>query len=190
METLDCHSIVYVLCASSMKTCAWLPAQWLGIQPCQHHLSTLSHLLNPVAASPRSNTLLVILLITLANNVVEPKLINPLAGAHNPQPIPELLLLQELLCQVLEVPSRKLEVADDLDLAVLEVGDGDVIAEVTGAAVDLDAGLQEGRKGGRVEDLVVGRLRRVDDVLLGLLGAFALAELLGRGAGAGFLFSC
>jgi len=56
-------------------------------------------------------------------------------------------------------------VGDDLDLAVVEVGDGDCVAEVARQAVDLDAGLQEGGEGGRVEDLVVGGLLGVDDEL-------------------------
>jgi hypothetical protein len=57
-------------------------------------------------------------------------------------------------------------VGDDLDLAVVEVGDGDGLAEVTGATVDLDARLEEGGEGRRVEDLVVGGLGSVDDELL------------------------
>jgi hypothetical protein len=57
-------------------------------------------------------------------------------------------------------------VSNDLDLAVVEVGDGDGLAEVTGAAVDLDARLEEGGEGRRVEDLVVGGLGSVDDELL------------------------
>jgi hypothetical protein len=56
-------------------------------------------------------------------------------------------------------------VSHDLDLAVTEVVDGDVVAEVAGAAVDLDALLEEGREGGWVEDAVLGWLARVDDEL-------------------------
>lgn len=54
----------------------------------------------------------------------------------------------------------------DLDLAVTNVGDGDVLAEVAGAAIDLDALLEEGSEGGRVEDAVLGGLLGVDDELL------------------------
>lgn len=54
---------------------------------------------------------------------------------------------------------------DDLDLAVAEVGDGDVVAEVAGQAVDLDALLEEGREGGGVEDAVLGGLGCVDGEL-------------------------
>jgi hypothetical protein len=56
-------------------------------------------------------------------------------------------------------------VGDDLDLAVVEVGDVDGLAEVSGAAVDLDARLEEGGEGRGVEDLVVGGLGSVDDEL-------------------------
>jgi len=110
-------------------------------------------------------SLLVILLLIVTNNIVEPKLIHALAGADNTEPVTELLLLQKLLGQVLEVAARELLVRDNLDLAVLEVGDADRLAEVSGAAVDLDARLQEGGEGRGVEDLVVGGLASVDDVL-------------------------
>ena len=54
---------------------------------------------------------------------------------------------------------------NDFDSAIAEVRDVDVVAEVTREAVDLDALLQESRKGGRVENAVLGRLRGVDDEL-------------------------
>ena len=68
---------------------------------------------------------------------------------------------------------------DDLDLAVVEVGDGDALAEVSGKTVNLDAGLEEGGEGRRVEDLVVGGLGSVDDELLGDL--LVLLSTLGGG---------
>lgn len=74
---------------------------------------------------------------------------------------------------------------DNLDLAVVEVGDGDGVAEVSSATVDLDAGLQEGSEGGRVEDLVVGGLRSVDgelvqtDMLVALAGKNGLMGYCG-----------
>lgn len=55
---------------------------------------------------------------------------------------------------------------DDLDAAIAEVVDEDVLAEVSGEAVNLDAGLEEGGEGRRIEDLVVGGLLSVDDVLV------------------------
>ena len=56
--------------------------------------------------------------------------------------------------------------SDDFDAAVAEVGDIDGVAEVAGQAIDLDALLQEGGEGGRVEDAVLGRLGGVDHELL------------------------
>ena len=56
---------------------------------------------------------------------------------------------------------------DNLDAPIAEVRDGDRVAEVAGAAIDLDALLQEGGEGGGVEDAVVGGLLGVDDVLRG-----------------------
>lgn len=67
---------------------------------------------------------------------------------------------------------------NDLDLALALLLDNNVVAEVVGAAVDLDAVLEELLKGGDVEDLVAGGLRGVDDELLGLLGGSAAAGLL------------
>ena len=54
---------------------------------------------------------------------------------------------------------------DDLDLAIADLLDLDVVAEVTGAALDLDAVVQELLEGGDVEDLVGHGLRAVDGVL-------------------------
>ena len=55
---------------------------------------------------------------------------------------------------------------DNLDLALASLADLDEVAEVSGAALDLDAVVEELLKGGGVEDLVVDGLRAVDDVLL------------------------
>lgn len=67
--------------------------------------------------------------------------------------------------QVLEVAARQLVVGNDLDLAVTLLLDDNVVAQVVGAALDLDAVLEELLEGGDVEDLVVGGLRSVDDEL-------------------------
>lgn len=58
---------------------------------------------------------------------------------------------------------------NDLDLAITLLLDDNVVAQVVGAALDLDAVLEELLEGGDVEDLVVGGLRSVDDELYGLL---------------------
>jgi hypothetical protein len=67
--------------------------------------------------------------------------------------------------QVLEVSSREVDVRNNLDLSVADLGDLHNIAEVTDAAVDLDLVLEELLEGGDVEDLVACGLRSVDDEL-------------------------
>lgn len=54
---------------------------------------------------------------------------------------------------------------NDLDLAITRLLDNDVIAQVVGAALNLDVVLEELLKGRDVEDLVARRLRSVDDEL-------------------------
>jgi hypothetical protein len=84
--------------------------------------------------------------------------------------------------QILEVSAGELNVRDDLDLAAAGLRDLDVVAEVAGAALDLDAVVQELFERGQIKDLVVDGLRAVDGVLLDGLGA------LGKGlGGSGFL---
>jgi hypothetical protein len=67
-------------------------------------------------------------------------------------------------------------VRNDLDLSIALLGDRNGITEVTSAALDLDAVVQELLERLDVEDLVVDGLRAVDDELLGDL----LALLGGR----------
>jgi len=62
-------------------------------------------------------------------------------------------------------------VRNDLDLSLALLRDGNGVAQVTGAALDLDAVVQELLKGLDVEDLIIDGLRAVDDELLGDLGA-------------------
>lgn len=56
--------------------------------------------------------------------------------------------------------------SNDLDLAIALLGDLDDLAEVTGAALDLDAVVKELLESLDVEDLVVDGLAAVDDELL------------------------
>lgn len=120
--------------------------------------------------------LLVILIGVIVDDVEELELVDTTGGGDDTEPVTELLLLEELLGQVLEVAARELVVGNDLDLAITRRRDGDVIAQVVGAAVNLDVVLEELLKGRDVEDLVASRLRSVDDELLGLL--LGLARLL------------
>lgn len=120
--------------------------------------------------------LLVVLVSLVVDDVEELELVDAARGGDDAEPVAELLLLEELLGQVLEVAAREVVVGNDLDLALALLLDDDVVAEVVGAALDLDALLEELLERGDVEDLVGGGLRSVDDELLGLL--LGLARLL------------
>jgi hypothetical protein len=80
--------------------------------------------------------------------------------------------------QVLQVAAGELLVSNDLDLAIALLGDLDDLAEVAGAALNLDAVVEELLEGLDVEDLVVDGLRAVDDELLGHLRCLLRASLL------------
>lgn len=62
--------------------------------------------------------------------------------------------LTMLYVQVLEVTTRELGVCNDLDLSITDLGDLDGITEVSSAALNLDAVLEELLEGGDVENLV------------------------------------
>jgi hypothetical protein len=150
----------------------------------------------------RAENLLLIILSLVVDDVEEAELVNTLGGGNDTEPVTELLLLEELLgtgtvsvcasqlwllqprqpageySQVLEVSSGELLVGDDLDLALTLLGDLDNVAEVSGAAVNLDLVLEELLEGRDVEDLVRRRLGGVDDELLGNLGLLALRGFL------------
>jgi hypothetical protein len=139
--------------------------------------------------------LLVILLISVVDDVEEAELVNTLGGRNDAEPITELLLLEELLgaagplanipsftmsycnVQVLQVATRELLVGDNLDLAIGLLADLDVVAEVSGAALNLDAVVEELLEGLDVEDLVVDGLRAVDDELVIVSGHLAFRVL-------------
>jgi hypothetical protein len=82
--------------------------------------------------------------------------------------------------QVLEVATREGDVSDNLDLALTNLGDDNVVTEVADTALDLDAVVEELLEGGDIEDLVARGLRSVDDVLLGDLLGLATTSLLPR----------
>jgi hypothetical protein len=70
-------------------------------------------------------------------------------------------------------------VSNDLDLSIALLGDGDGVAEVTGAALNLDAVVKELLESLDVEDLVVDRLRAVDDELYLTISLFLPGSLSG-----------
>ncbi len=55
---------------------------------------------------------------------------------------------------------------DHLDLSIADLGDADVLAKVAGAALDLDAVVEELLKGRQVKDLIADGLAAVDGVLV------------------------
>lgn len=128
------------------------------------------------SSSDRRRNLLVILISLVVDDVEELELVNTAGGGNDAEPVTELLLLEELLGQVLEVAAGEVVVGNDLDLALTLLLDDDVVAEVVGAALNLDAVLEELLEGRDIENLVGGGLRSVDDELLGLL--LGLARLL------------
>ena len=67
--------------------------------------------------------------------------------------------------QVLEVPARELIVGNNLDLAIAGLRDLDGLAEVAGAALDLNLLVEELLESRDVEDLIACWLRSVDDEL-------------------------
>ena len=80
--------------------------------------------------------------------------------------------------QILQISTAELLVGNNLDLSITNLLDLDNIAQVAGAAVDLDLVLEELLKRRNVKDLVRRWLRRVDDELLGDLGLLALGGFL------------
>ncbi len=51
---------------------------------------------------------------------------------------------------------------DDLNLAIANLGDLDIVAEIADTTIDFDAVVQEFLVGGDIKDLVIGRLSGVD----------------------------
>ena len=113
-----------------------------------------------------SHTLLIIILTLVTDHVEELEAVLATARADDSEPVTQLLLLEEFLRQILEIAAAELHVRDDLDPTIVEVVDGDIVAEVTRAALHLDALLQESCEGGWVEDAVLSWLGCVDDELI------------------------
>lgn len=104
--------------------------------------------------SDDAHALLIIIILLIIDNIEEPELVHALTSRDNTQPIPQLLLLQVLLREVLEVSTTELLVRDDFNFALALLADLDCVAEVAGAAVDLYAVVQELLEGCEVEDFV------------------------------------
>lgn len=66
---------------------------------------------------------------------------------------------------------------NNLDLAIANLGDHNVLTKVADTALDLDAVVEELLKGRDIEDLVASGLRSVDNELLGNLLGLATTSL-------------
>lgn len=97
-----------------------------------------------------------------------------LGGGNNTEEILKRVLLQVLLCKVLEVPLGEGDLGGEDDLGTLLL-DGDNVAELARLAVNLDAVVEELLKRGEVKNGVVHGDRAVD------------IELVERLAGGGVL---
>ncbi len=135
-----------------------------------------------------SSLLVVLLLFLLVVVDLEvPELVGVLGGGHDAQPVPQVVLLEVLLGQVLEVPLAEGHGGGEHE-PVLLPGEGDVLAEVARLAADLDALPQVGLEVAAVHDAVLDRVGAVDgEAQLGLLvdlggGGLALEPLLAGGA--------
>jgi hypothetical protein len=100
-----------------------------------------------------------------------------------PNPITQLVLLEELFGQILDVSFRQVDARVDGYGLVAITSDLDAVPELSGASVDLDAVVEEFLEGGTVENAVTGRFREVDDELV-LHAGLRLARL-GGGLGGG-----
>lgn len=67
--------------------------------------------------------------------------------------------------QVLEVATREGNVGNNLDLAIADLGDDNLVTEVADTALNLDTVVKELLESGEVEDLVAHGLRSVDGEL-------------------------
>ena len=118
--------------------------------------------------------LFLILILVLVGDVEVAELIGTLVRGNDTEPVAELVLLEELLGKVLEVTLGELLVGGDGDLGVITTDDGDLVGQTTGAALDLDAIVEELLESRSIENLVTSGAGAVDDELVGDL----LANLL------------
>jgi len=111
--------------------------------------------------------LLVVLVLVVGLLVVDlevSQLVGVLGGGNNSQPIPEVVLLQVLLGQVLQIPLGEWDVGGQVDLSLSPL-EGQVIAEVTDLASDLNPLLQILLEIGAVHDSILDGVGAVDHEL-------------------------
>ena len=114
----------------------------------------------------KKSSLFVILLIVLVGDVEVTELVGALVRGNDTEPVAELVLLEELLGKVLEVTLGELLVGGDGDLGIITTDNGHLIGETTGAALDLDAIVEELLESRGIENLVTSGAGAVDDELV------------------------
>jgi len=124
----------------------------------------------------RTEYLLVILILSVVLEVEVAQVVAVLGLGDHADVVAEQLLLEELLGQVLEVALGEGDLGGHGDHGVITLN-GDVVAEDTGLAVDLDSVLQELLESGSVENLICDWLGAVDGELLNLLLGSGLGGL-------------
>merc|ERR1712083_823881 len=113
--------------------------------------------------------------LVLALDLEVPELVRGARVGDDVKPVAQLVLLEELLGQVLEVPLGERRLRNDCDDRAVAL-DLHGIPQLAGLAVDLDAVVQELLESARVHDAIIDRLGAVD----GELEALHLLDLLGR----------
>ena len=140
--------------------------------------------------------LLVVLVLIVGLLVVDlevSELIAVLGVGHNTEPVPEVVLLQVLLGEVLEISLGEGDIGGEGNLGLLPLH-GELLAEVAGLSSDLDALLEILLKVSTVHDAILNGVGAVNEelnlvLLAKLLQTLALTlELLLAGLlGCGFL---
>lgn len=108
-------------------------------QRVRSHLTQEHDLLNNIMTMH----LFLILSLLIVGNVEVTELEGLLVSGNNAQPVTDLVLLQELLGKVLQVALGESNVGNNGDLVITSAGDNDGITQVVGAALNLDAVMEE-----------------------------------------------
>ena len=116
---------------------------------------------------------LLLLVSTRGADLEVAELVGVLRRGDDVKEITELLLLQVLLGEVLEISLGERKLGSDVNLGLV-TGDGNLLTEVAGLAVDLDSIVEELLEGRNIEYFVLNRGGTID----GELGNGLLAGLL------------
>merc|ERR1719510_311258 len=126
-------------------------------------------------------SILVLIVRLLIVDLEVSELVAVLGASHHAQPVPQVVLLQILLREVLEVSLGERDVGGEGQLGLLSLH-GELLAKVAGLAGNLDALLEVFLEISAVHDSILDWVSAVNEELDLVL----LAELLGWG----LLYSC